>query len=476
MIPADQEGLRIPPHSEEAERGVIGSILLDPCGALIKAQEKGVVSDNFYDRRHQVLYAQLVEMQESGRPMDAITIGDWLKKKNALEKVGGYDYLVQLQDSTLVPAHVGFYSDIVIEKSKRRSLIWAASETIQAAYKGEQDNEAIIESCQSELIRLVGVEDKEQRLPEAVDAMMKDFEMAAKGEKPMFGLPIPFDDLNENMCGIPNGFGVIAARPSQGKTSLEDQLTSYLAGIGIPVGRITMDMTKPRLLQRATCRGAGVSLPKIKKGNVKYGSRQWDAIAEQSRLIKTWPMFINDYDRNLMKICTWIRMVVMKHGVRCVTIDYIQQIRTGARIDADENMRITEVSGTLKELANQLDISIIVLSQLNRGADKDKRIPTMADLRGSGSLEQDAQWIWLLYKDKDTEEAPTLRPTWIEIAKTQDGETCGFPFWFYANYFKFVPAEIGYDGEGNALPFSDRATHLGHQARAAKQEELEVDG
>ena len=128
-------GLRIPPHSEEAERGVLGSILLDPASAIDKCLAKRLGSDSFYDRRHQALFEQMVDMSQANKPMDAITIAEWLKDHNALEKVGGYDYLVQLQDSTLVPAHVEFYCDIVLEKSLYRRLIDHSNTVTDLAYK-----------------------------------------------------------------------------------------------------------------------------------------------------------------------------------------------------------------------------------------------------------------------------------------------------------------------------------------------------
>jgi replicative DNA helicase len=140
MIPdGSGPGLRIPPHSEEAERGVLGSILLDPGSAIDKCLAKRLRSESFYDRRHQALFDSMVEMSQANTAMDAITIAEWLKSTNALEKVGGYDYLVQLQDSTMVPAHVEYYCEIVLEKHLYRRLIEHSSEVIDNAYKAEDE-------------------------------------------------------------------------------------------------------------------------------------------------------------------------------------------------------------------------------------------------------------------------------------------------------------------------------------------------
>lgn len=471
----EENELRIPPHSDEAERAVIGSMMLDPWNSVAKVQRFCLLAESFYDRRNQLIFSTFMDMVHEGKAIDAITFASYLKNRNNLEKAGGYEYLNQLQDPNLVTGHIEHYCDIVRQAWIKRCIIYTVMEVMSETYVSEKDGDELLRMLPERFMGIVDEAVREQGLPEAVDEMMTEFKAAANGEKKMYGLPLPWDNLNEAMCGIPVGFGFIAARPSQGKTTLEDQIFCHWAAIGFSVARITMDMTQPRLLQRAASRAAGVSLPKIKKGFVKFGSKQWDAVAEEAERMKSWPMYINDHDTNLKAICSWIRMMTIKHGIRAVSIDYIQQVYTGTKVDNDENLRLTIVSGTLKALANTLGISIVALSQLNRGTDKDKRVPTMADLRGSGSLEQDAQWIWLLYKDRDVEETKTLRPVWIEIVKQQDGETCGLPFWMYPNYFKFVPAEIGFDSEGNAMPFSDRSVHLLDQQRAEDESGLDVD-
>jgi replicative DNA helicase len=450
-------------------------MLLDPWGSVPKVQRFKLSDEAFYDRRHQMVFKALMAMASEGRPVDALTFRERLKDNGLLDKAGGDEFLAKLMDPSLVPGHVEHYADIVRQKWIKRQVLSICEDVIREAYVSPDGGDELLKSVPERFMGIIDEAVREQGLPEAIDQMMAEFEAAAKGERKLYGLPLPWTGLNDAMCGIPAGFGFIAARPSQGKTTLEDVVFSHWAAQGIPVGRITMDMTKARLLQRAASRTAGVSLPKIKKGYVKHRSKQWDSIAEEARRMKTWPMYINDKDRNLSAICTWIRMVVIKHKVRAVSIDYIQQVMTGGKIDSEENMRITVVSGALKALANELGIAIIALSQLSRGSDKDKRTPTMADLRGSGSLEQDAQWIWMLYKDKDVEESKTLRPVWIDIAKSQDGETGGFPFWMYPNYFSFEPAQPGYTAQGDEIPFWDLAERKMDQAKAARAEEVVVE-
>lgn len=470
----EKMSLRIPPQNLEAERAVLGSVLLESLSSMSKINRFQITSDSFFDRRHALLFKAFEEMTSAGRMIDTITVAEYLKTNGLLEQAGGYDYLLDLMSSDLLVHHVDHYADIIRQHWIKREILTALQAVETDLYLSENGDE-LLKLIPERFMGIVEDSVDEQTLSAAVDEMMVGFEAAASGEALMYGLPLPWDGLNDAMCGIPEGFGFIAARPSMGKTTLEDVIFCHWARLGIPVGRISMDMTRVRLLQRAASRAAGVSLPKIKKGHVKIGSKQWDSVVEESRLIKGWPMWINDKDRNLSAICTWIRMMVLKQGVRAVSIDYIQQVMTGSRLDGDENTRITVVSGTLKALANELGISIIALSQLSRGSDKDKRIPTMADLRGSGSLEQDAQWIWMLYKDKDAEESKVLRPMWIDIVKQQDGEQGGLPYWMYPNYFNFAPAMIGFDGDGNEIPFADLSVHQKIQSTSVVPEELEVE-
>ena len=217
MMPGEASSLRIPPHSAEAERGVLGSILLDPTGSIDKSLARRMRAESFYDRRHQLLFEQLVDMSQANIPMDAVTIGQWLKEHDALDKVGGYDYLVELQDSTLVPAHVEHYCDIVQEKYLRRRLIEKSVETIESAYLDEQEASLLIGEAEGALFDLSG--SGEQEVPPWKDSVRSAFTEIENRDpnQLMSGVTTGYIGLNERLGGLNNtDMVVLAARPAMG--------------------------------------------------------------------------------------------------------------------------------------------------------------------------------------------------------------------------------------------------------------------
>jgi replicative DNA helicase len=216
------------------------------------------------------------------------------------------------------------------------------------------------------------------------------------------------------------------------------------------VGRVTLDMTRRRLLARAACRKAGVSLPKLKHGFA--GKAQLAQIEEAARILMGYPMFINERDRDLRAICTWARAEKMRHDIKLLTIDYVQQIQVtdGARNWSTAD-KLSHASLMLKGLALELAIPVIVLSQLNRSVEQSERIPRLDDLRGSGSLEQDASIVIMSYKDEKVPEVHNRTPQWLDVAKDQDGETGTIPFWFRRAYFLFDEAPPGFAEEKTEL-------------------------
>jgi replicative DNA helicase len=227
---------------------------------------------------------------------------------------------------------------------------------------------------------------------------------------------------------------------------VEDQIAEFLANQNIPVARATLDMTVERLIARTTSRRAGVSLPKLNAGFA--GENQLAKVTEAGELIGDYPMYITDELHDVNAICTWVRAMKIKHDIQLFTLDYVQQVGVTGRSTQymNENQTLTQVSRKFKRLALELKIPIILLSQLNRGSDHEDRIPTLSDLRGSGSLEQDANMVILLYHDKKEEDREGKRPQWMDVAKNQDGPTGTLPFWFWANYFRFDEAEVNEEG------------------------------
>lgn len=449
MMPGDSgSGLRIPPHSEEAERGVLGSILLDPTGAIDKCLAKRLSGEAFYDRRHQALFEQMVDMSQANMPMDAITIAEWLKTKNALEKVGGYDYLVQLQESTLVPSHIEFYCDIVLEKKLYRLLIEKSSETIDAAFKGEEEAALLVSEAESALFEL-GSHGAEQ-MPDWKDSVKEAFTRIenTNPNEIVTGITTGYVGLNDRLGGLhPTDMIVLAARPAMGKTSLAMNIAENAAlgihapgGSGVPVGIFSLEMSREQLVRRMLFSNARLGAHKL-KGRRLTSSEHAQLMAAADRLQKA-KIYIDDTPGlEAVELRSRARRMKSRYGIGLVVIDYLQ-LMNYSKFSKDGRQRETmAISGAIKAMAKELEVPVIVLSQLSRATEgRGDNIPKLSDLRDSGAIEQDADIVLLLYRPsyyaKGDDRNQDNRAV-VDVAKFRHGSTGEIPMSFIREYTRF---------------------------------------
>lgn len=453
MSSVDQ--LRVPPYSEEAERGVLGSVLLDPVDSLLKVQDSGLCPESFYDRRHQALFQELQAMLSANVPMDAITIGEWLKDRNLLDRCGGYDYLIELQAETLVPAHVGFYSGIVAEKKLNRAIIEISAKMMDEAYTAERSGKELLHEFPARMARLMATSST-QTNKAILDTWMARMEKIKKGEL-AGGLPLPWPKLDKAMCGLQPGLIMLGARPSVGKTTLAVNISDHLSRQGIPGVWVPRDMGWEQTLVRSVIRESRVSLPRLNRGFARWN--QVETVRECKDLVSSWPLHAIE-DCMLDPIMTGIRMLKLKHDVQYAVIDFLTLLHVeGWR--GERRVEIGRITGSLKGLGLELGIPIILLSQLSRGNVKDARRPRMDDFRESGDIEQDATQAILMskalpedYEDYDFNqkvsplpedaEARYLRGIVVDLAKNQQGETGEIEMWQRPNYFRMEDADAGF--------------------------------
>jgi len=467
---------RVPVHSEEAEQGALGAILLEPERLIrVAVSEMGVKPEAFYVPACRLVYEAVLEMADGrARAIDVLTVSEHLGRQGRLENVGGQQFLERLVDATPTAAHGEYYLDIVRQKAILRGGIAICREQEQAAYRAEL-GDAFAKASAEKFLALVG--DTRQALTNAarMDAAVERWRKAKSGEKAI-GLQTPWGLLDELTCGLEVGLTLLAARPSQGKTTMEDQLCCYAAGQGIPVGRITLDSTADELLQRALCRLAGVSLPKLKFGFA--GERQLGLVEQARDTLGDYPMLISDTDRELRQICATARAWKMRHDIQLLTLDFIQLVNVAemGRSQWDRNTRVTYVSGMLKSLSLELGIPILALSQLRRFTDGKSREPELEDLRDSGSLEQDAHKVLFLYRYDKKAKAMDLahpgatkkkRPAWADVQKHKDGQTGRVALWLRPHYFRFDQAQGEF--EDDELPGREKE----HQAAGELEEMFE---
>ena len=380
--------LKTPPHSDEAERGVLGSILLDP-EAIEKCES--IKAECFYDRRHQALYDSFLTMHMAGKYMDALTIGEWLKANNVLDHVGGYDYLVELQDETLVPAHVEHYCDIVIEKWQRRMLIDHAQKAVECAYRGDAVSE-VGANLSAGLDAVGNVSASAERTTEQLcaDALEMDTKVA-DGE--LIGLPLPWIDFQSKTFGIPiRAVTPMAGRDGKGKSRLATFLAEFWVSRGIPILYFAFEDGAERFVSNVAASRGGYDMFTIKREHVPddFMPNHRKVMSEVSRL----PLYVEDYPSTAEEIATIIAKHKRKHGIQGVVIDGFKDMvpTTGENQTSKEN----HMTAILVRACKRHNLAIIPISHLNK-IDDDKWI-RKTDITGAGNQFKSARMV-LLYQD-----------------------------------------------------------------------------
>ncbi len=429
---------RLPPHAIEAEQGVIGCILLDPPHCLGECVEKCKNgSEVFYDLRHQVIYDTLVEMLNEGEAIDVITLQQRLKNKKQLDVVGGIAYLASLADAVPSPANLKFYLNIVLDKHILRKIIRVSSEVVSDSFEFEGEVDRLLDEVETKILRLSEerVEGKSYAMKELVHKAINTIEDYYKREGNLTGVGTGFADFDKMTSGFHEGeMIVIAARPSMGKTSLAMNIAEHVAlEQGLPVGVFSLEMSSESLVLRMLCSRARVNLRSIREGFL--AERDFPKLTNAASKMGKAPLVIDDSaGLSILQLRAKARRMHSQHGVRLFIIDYLQLLNSTSRRSADNRQQeIADISSGIKALAKELKVPVIVLAQLNREIEKDKnRKPRLSDLRESGSIEQDADLVGLLYKpagsdDDDGSGEPESDSDGIRvnllIAKQRNGPT-----------------------------------------------------
>lgn len=439
---------RVVPHSEDAEKAVLGSILQDGSSIMDMCRHAMLSEASFYIPKHRKIWVAMEGLYAKARPIDSLTVTDRLRDNGDLESIGGALELNRLVDATPTTAHAAYYIGIVRDKHILRGVIEAAREIESESYDAEAKATEMLAAAPGKFDHIMDAVVKEPSNAEIMDGLIEKWMDAAEGKKKAIGILTPWDKLNEIMHGIEVGMTIIAGRPSAGKTTMEDSIAQAAAAEGIPVYRATMDSSHESLLARAICRNSGVSLAKLKFGFAGKSKSQMEEVWAARDMLSKLPIFIDTRSTDIAQIRSEARRMRMKHGVGLVTVDYIQLVRASemGRSEWDTVARVTYVSRELKALSLELGIPIIVLSQLSRLVETENREPKLSDLRDSGAIEQDANKVVFVYVDakkrKQMDDASMgatkhKRPVWFSLMKHKDGETGAMPMWMFPPYFMF---------------------------------------
>jgi replicative DNA helicase len=442
---------RLPPHSLEAEQGVLGCILISPNQSLGLCLEKlKTGAKAFYDLRHQNLFENMVDMWDTKEPIDLITLQQRLKDKNQLDAVGGLGYLASLPEAVPSAANLEYYLDIVQEKSLLRKMIQTCTGVITQIYDYEGEVDQLMDDVESQVLKIS--EEREETtlrsVKELVHKAITTIEEFHQRQGMLTGISTGFPDLDKLTSGLHGGeMVVLAARPSMGKTSLAMNIAeTVVAEQQLPVGVFSLEMTAESLILRMLCSRARVNLRDIREGFL--AERDFPRLTGAAGKMSTAPLFIDDTPGlSILQLRARARRMVQQHGIKLFVIDYLQLLHSTAKRADNRQQEIADISNGIKALAKELNVPVIVLSQLNREVEKEKnRKPRLSDLRESGAIEQDADLVALLYKPSggDDDEGPREEqeslPVNLIIAKQRNGPTGEVNLTFFKGYTRFESA------------------------------------
>lgn len=416
---------RTPPHSLEIERSIIAAAIL--AGNMGQPEIVADIFDSvapveFFRAAHQQIMQTARDLHRAGDPLDMVSLTEALKAAGLLEKAGGATYLAQICDTAPVPASIKHYCSIIREKANLRRLIQTCQRTIQAAYQGH-DAAEIIDTAQADILK-IDTGDRGQAVP--IDPLLDDaidrYERLHKMQGQLTGIPSGFPDLDLLTAGFqPSDLIVLAARPSMGKSALMVCIATYLGLHDIPNGIFSLEMSKEQLIDRIAAVTGRVNSIKFRNG--RFAEEDWRAITGAFGRLAGKPIYVDDSsDSRFSGIRKRARQMV-KQGVKIIFVDYLQ-LMAGSN-QHNRNLEISEITRGFKLLAKDLNIPIVLLSQLSRKVeDRDKKRPRLSDLRDSGAIEQDADVVMFLYRDEiyaTTETNKGLAE--LIIAKQRNGPT-----------------------------------------------------
>ncbi len=429
---------KVPPHSTVAEQSILGAVLLDRDAVV--AVVEFLQPRHFYDEKHQKIFECIVELYQEREPVDVVTVTEKLKKKKALTDVGGSAYLTELVSRVPTAAHAEHYGHLVKDMFTKRELISAAAQITTMAFDEAGDVRQILDNAESSVFSLAQQHLKQVFVP-VKNILAESFDRLDELHKTagsMRGVPTGFADLDEALAGMQDSnLLIMAARPGVGKTALALNIAQNAAfRFRQPVGFFSLEMSKEELMDRLLVSQAEIDAWKMKTGRLDEDefTRLSDAMGE---LYET-PLFIDDTPgMSILEMRTKARRLQAEHGLRLIIVDYLQLARS-TRVMDNRVQEVSEISQGLKNLARELKIPVLALSQLSRQVEsRGVKKPQLSDLRESGAIEQDADVVMFLWRENDED----LENMNLEIAKHRNGPLRSIKLRFRGERIKFYSVE-----------------------------------
>ncbi|MFW5996814.1 MAG: replicative DNA helicase [Verrucomicrobiota bacterium] len=440
------------PHNDDAEIAVLGSILLDPDLALDTAVSVLKSADSFYNPAHKQVFNAILQLGEThGKnpsTIDLVTLSDFLRKKGLLEQVGGGSYLARIMNSVPTAANVEYYVDIVRQNAILRRLIKTGTEIVEKSFNQRVSVKELVDEIEGEVLRITQTHENESAVAigDKVLSAIEFIDKLHQQDQSALGLQTGYTELDRILMGLhPGEMFVLAARPSIGKTALALNIAESIALASDPasVGIFSLEMSIEQLVLRQLCSLARINLSDIRECAVSKG--RWQEIMSAGQRLKKAPIYIDDSSAGLdvAELRARARRMKREQDIQILLIDYLQLLKpVNANRNTTRENEVSQISGGIKSLANELQIPIIVLAQLNRQAAQAGQKPRLSQLRESGAIEQDADVVALLHRERETEnESYTDSRTPIEaeliVAKHRNGQTGRVPLVFIPAYTRF---------------------------------------
>ena len=432
---------RILPHSDEAERAVIGSMLMD--GDAIVTASEIIGSDDFYQRQYGILFDVMTELYGEDKPVDLVTLQERLKNKDVPPELTSVEFISGILNDVPTSANVKHYAETVAEKALLRRMIKTNEEIANSCYLGKEPLDQILEDTEKKIFDLLQKKSSDDFVPiqDVVLSVIDKIELAAKHKGTVTGLATGFYDLDYKTSGFqPSDLILVAARPSMGKTAFVLNLAQYIAVKSkVTTAIFSLEMSKDQLVNRLLSMESKVDSQLIRTGNLS--ANDWEKLIESAGDISKAPLIIDDTPGiSISELRSKCRKFKLENDLGLVIIDYLQLMSGGSKRTESRQQEISDISRSLKALAREINAPVIALSQLSRACEtRPDHRPILSDLRESGAIEQDADVVMFIYRDdyynKDTDKKNISE---IIIAKQRNGPIGTVELVWLPNYTKFA--------------------------------------
>lgn len=434
--------LKVPPHNEEIEQSVLGAILIDK--DAIVAVAEFLRPEHFYEEKNSLIYEAILELYEARQPIDLITLTEKLKKKRAYKTVGGAAYLSDLVNAVPTAAHVEHYGRMIQDYYTKREVIAVAGKISEIAFDETTEAKQVLDKAEHSIFSISQAYSRQDFIL-VKDALAESFDRLDELHKKaggLRGLTTGFTDLDNKLAGMQDSnLLILASRPGLGKTSLALNIAHFVTvSEKLPVGFFSLEMSKEELVDRLLVSQADVDAWRLKTGRLT--DDDFTKLSEAMGELAEAPLFIDDTPGiNILEMRTKARKLQVEEGLKFLIVDYLQLVDPGRKFDS-RVQEVTWISQALKNLARELKIPILAVSQLSRAIEqRGTKIPQLADLRESGSIEQDADVVMFLYKPEEEQEKFNQYVMRLLIAKHRNGPLGEINLLFRGDRIKFYGVE-----------------------------------